>query len=230
LQGLQDKSKKAVLAGQSPRDVYTEGDPKSVVSYVNVGAGISRDHIAIMADAEASLKQSIGVTGYSLGTTEGVDFAVEANMISQQAGLVSAHMLAESVTFHCETVQTWLAASVEYDTSNLTLRVDGLEYMHGVGVAEDGTERIGPAGLYIRPDAQVRVEENTLMYQSRERRMGEEFQLLSQLAPFSEQYPYLVEKLLEDTLSASGKPAGLYLVKVPQAGIAAGVDSSGAQL
>lgn len=98
-----------------------------------------------------------------------------------------------------------------------------------IGVSSDGVERIGPPGMYIRPDVAVNVEEDTLMYQSRTQKMGEQLQLLGQLAPFSGQYPQLAEKLLEDALAAAGKPASMYLVKAPVMGMAPGMDSSGLQ-
>ena len=150
---------------------------------------------------EQELVAQSGANPYASGNAvKGVKYAAEVNAIQGNAGLVAATIAKDEAAAWAADIGKLLSNGKDYDDEPITLRLrDGDDILELVFDESD------PIRGYLRPDGQIVVSEDTLIYQPRDQKMaraGADIEIGLQLAPI---FPGYLKKAVEEYLRASGK-------------------------
>jgi hypothetical protein len=159
---------------------------------------------------ESDLVAQGGANPYASGApVKGVKYASEVNAIQGNAGLVAAAVGKDESLAWADNVAMLLAIGKDYDQAPITLRL-----RDGDDILTLEFDESDPIADYLRPDAEITVREDSLIFKSREERMAQAAADVQLAMGLAQMYPGFLEKSVEDYLRASGKKnIGDYLAK-----------------
>ena len=150
---------------------------------------------------ESAIVKQSGANPYASGTpVKGTQYAAEVNAIQGSAGLVAGAIAKDEAAAWVVDVQRLLAVGKDYDDEALLVRL-----RDGDDVLEIQFDQSNPIREYLRPDAQIVVAEDGLMYKPREQKMAAAAADVQMGMSLAQLFPNFVKKAAEDYLRASGK-------------------------
>lgn len=150
---------------------------------------------------ESAIVKQSGANPYASGApVKGTRYAAEVNAIQGSAGLVAGAIAKDEAAAWVVDVQRMLAVGKDYDDEPLLVRLrDGDE------VLEIQFDQSNPIRDYLRPDAQIVVAEDGLMYKPRDQKMAMAAADVEMGMSLAALFPNFVKKAAEDYLRAAGK-------------------------
>lgn len=181
-----------------PNAILVRRNGKAPMAVVG-GTEVNQSTMAVLQTADQELTAQSGVSGYTLGTpVKGIQYASEVNAIQGSAGLVAGVVAKDSAECWQRVVKRSLANGL-HDDQDFSMR-----YTSGNQQIELMFDAQDPVKNYLRPDADVIVAEDTLVYKPRDQRSAAaaaDVQLASSVA---QAFPQFLHHSLETYLRARG--------------------------
>lgn len=189
-------------------DAWKDGEPGTILVRkagkpgLTVGGGIGIDQtlMEFRNANEREITAQSGINPYALGSPiKGVNFASETNAIQGAAGLVAGHIAKDVALFWTKLVKKFLAVGSQYDDQPIRLRFRSAN--ESVELEFDESD---PITDYLKPDSQVSVSEDSLLYQPKQQRIASALANLEVAKGLAQIYPAFIQKAAEDYLRAQG--------------------------
>lgn len=142
------------------------------------------------------IQSASGVDPFATGDADqNFNFASEVNAVASRADLTAHHMTKDHCNHWQRTLKKYLATAALYDDAPVELNIDGTRMQFD--------EKM-PINMFLRPDAEILVSEDSTRYMSQAERFQRATAVLNVVAPFASQFPNGPSKALEGVLRAAG--------------------------